>query len=134
MIFVDSSVWISYFNGTSTPETDRLDQLLATTRVALGDLVLLEVLQGFHQDKDYETAKGLLLSLEVFDLLGQDMAIKAARNYRVLRSRGITIRKSADVVIATFCIENDISLLHADRDFRPFEAHMQLRSLFPVTD
>ena len=134
MIFVDSSVWISYFNGMSTPETDRLDQLLATTRVALGDLVLLEVLQDFRQDKDYETAKGLLLSLEVFDLLCQDMAIKAARNYRVLRSRGITIRKSADVVIATFCIENDISLLHADRDFRPFEAHMQLRSLFPVTD
>ena len=126
MIFVDSSVWINYFNGVDTPESERLDELLGTTRIAIGDLVLLEVLQGFRQRKDYETAKELLLSLEVFDLLGRDMALKAARNYRMLRSKGITIRKSADVIIATFCIENDLSLLQNDRDFDPFIEHLGL--------
>lgn len=126
MIFVDSSVWIGYFNGAITPETEHLDRLLGKTRIAIGDLVLLEVLQGFKQDKDYQTAEDLLLSLDVFELLGQDMALKAAQNYRALRSKGITIRKSADVIIATFCIERGLSLLHADRDFRPFEVHLNL--------
>lgn len=131
MIFVDSSVWINYFNGVDTPEVERLDEWLGTTRIAIGDLVLLEVLQGFRQRKDYDVAKELLLSLKVFDILGQSMALKAAQNYRILRSKGITIRKSADVAIATFCIENGLSLLHADRDFEPFVAHLGLVDALP---
>ncbi len=133
MIFVDSSVWINYFNGVGTPEVEHLDGLLGTRRVAIGDLVLLEVLQGFRRRKDYDTAKELLLSLKLFDLLGQKMALKSAQNYRILRSKGITIRKTADVVIATFCIENNLSLLHADRDFEPFVEHLGLSDALPRT-
>lgn len=128
MIFVDSSVWISYFNGVKTSETDLLDQLLGTVPIAIGDLILVEVLQGFRQDKDYETAQKLLLSLQIFNLLDREMALKVAQNYRSLRKKGISIRKTADVIIATFCIEKSLPLLHADKDFKPFEAHFGLKT------
>lgn len=128
MVLVDSSVWIAYFNGTITPETQRLDTLLAQEPVGLGDLILAEVLQGFRLDKDYRVAKKLLTSLTVYDLLGRDMAIRAAENYRALRKRGITVRKTTDAVIATFCIQNDFPLLHSDKDFLPFITHLHLRS------
>ncbi|MGH8559326.1 MAG: type II toxin-antitoxin system VapC family toxin, partial [Methylococcales bacterium] len=105
MILVDSSVWIDYFNGTSTPESDRLDAMLGTEPVALGDLILVEVLQGFRHDKDFKTAKELLTSLTLFDLSGKQMAIRSAENYRLLRRKGVTVRKTVDVIIATFCIE-----------------------------
>lgn len=126
MIFVDSSVWIAYFNGNVTPETTRLDDLLGQEPIGLGDLILAEVLQGFRLDKDYRTAEKLLTSLSIFRLLGKEMAIKSANNYRTLRKQGITIRKTADVIIATFCIEHDLSLLHADKDFLPFVTHLDL--------
>ena len=126
MIFVDSSVWIAYFNGNVTPETTRLDDLLGQEPIGLGDLILAEVLQGFRLDKDYRTAEKLLTSLSIFQLLGKEMAIKSADNYRTLRKQGITIRKTADVIIATFCIEHDLSLLHADKDFLPFVTHLDL--------
>jgi predicted nucleic acid-binding protein len=128
MVLVDASVWIAYFNGSITPETERLDLLLGQEPVGLGDLMLTEVLQGFRLDKDYRTAKELLLSLTIFDLLGKDLAIRSADNYRALRKRGITVRKTADVIIATFCIENGLPLLHADKDFLPFITHLNLRS------
>ena len=127
MIFVDSSVWIDYFNGTYTPEAEQLDVLLGTEPLSLGDLVLMEVLQGFRLDRNYETAKELLMSLTIFDLLGKEMAIKCAENFRILRKTGVTIRKTADVIIATFCIENRLSLLHSDKDFDPFHTHLELR-------
>jgi predicted nucleic acid-binding protein len=133
MIFVDSSVWIHYFNGTDSPEVERLDALLQKSLVAVGDFILLEVLQGFRVDKHYEAAKELLLSLDVFEILNQSRAIKAAANYRMLRTKGITIRKSADVLIATFCIEQNFVLLHADRDFVPFEVHLGLRNAMKET-
>lgn len=129
MIFVDSSVWINYFNGAKSPDADELDDLLRTAQIVIGDLVLTEVLQGFRSKKDYETAKTLLLSLQIFDLLGTNMAIKAAENYRMLRSKGITIRKTADVISATFCIESDLPLLHADKDFQPFQQYLGLKSV-----
>jgi predicted nucleic acid-binding protein len=129
MILVDSSVWIDYFNGIRTPQTDKLDELLGKEPLALGDLILTEVLQGFRLDKDYRIAKRLLTSLTVYGLLGQDMVLKSAGNYRLLRKKGITIRKTADVTIATFCIERDIRLLHSDRNFDPFVAHLGLRTL-----
>ena len=128
MVLVDSSVWIAYFNGTNTPETERLDTLLGQEPVALGDLILAEVLQGFRLDKDYRTAKELLTSLTIFHLLGQDLAIRTADNYRALRKHGLTVRKSADAIIATYCIHNDLPLLHADKDFLPFVTHLNLRS------
>lgn len=128
MIIVDSGVWIAYFNGNISPESECLDVLLSREPVGLGDLILTEVLQGFRLDKDYETAKELLTSLDVYKLLGSELAIKSAENYRALRKQGVTIRKTIDVIIATFCIENDFALLHSDKDFQPFVTHLNLRS------
>lgn len=127
MILVDSSVWIDYFRGTSTPQTDRLDALLGVEPLAVGDLILTEVLQGFSTDREFDRARKLLLSFDVIELGGRDLAVQAARNFRLLRSRGVTVRKTIDVIIATRCIEDDLVLLHADRDFLPFVGHLGLR-------
>lgn len=132
MIMVDSSVWIDYFNGRDTTQTRQLDSLLGIKPIAIGDLILTEVLQGFKSDEDYNTAKSLLTSLTVFDLLGETMALKSADNYRILRKQGVTIRKTADVIIASFCIENNLPLLFADRDFIPFVRHLKLVSVCPI--
>jgi hypothetical protein len=126
MIIVDSSVWIDYFNGVETPETNKLDTLLGVEQIAIGDLILTEVLQGFRSDDGYQTAKELLTSLQIFEMLGLNIAIKSVDNYRLLRKRGITIRKTADVIIATFCIENQNQLLFSDKDFIPFVNHLGL--------
>lgn len=122
MIVVDSSVWIDYFNGTVCPETEKLDSLLGVELIAVGDVILTEVLQGFRSDTDYKAAKKLMTSLTVLDMLGKDNAVKAADNYRTLRKKGITIRKTIDTFIATYCIENKLPLLHRDADFPPFTA------------
>lgn len=129
MIFVDSSVWVDYFNGTQSAETDYLDSLLGIEPIAVGDLVLIEVLQGFKHDRDYDIARELLVSLKVFTLGGQDIGIKSADNFRFLRKKGVTVRKTIDVLIATFCIERKLPLLHADKDFEPFHKHLKLRSI-----
>ena len=92
-----------------------------------GDLVLIEVLQGFKSDKDYKTARELLTSLTVFSLGGQKLAIKSADNFRLLRKKGVTVRKTIDVLIATFCIEQNLPLLHADKDFEPFHEYLKLK-------
>jgi predicted nucleic acid-binding protein len=128
MILVDSSVWVDYFNGQATPESDFLDSLLGAEPVAIGDLILAEVLQEFRRDADYESAKELLSSLTIYGLLGAEIAIKSADNYRALRKRGITVRKTADTVIATFCIERRTPLLYSDRDFDSFVRHLGLKS------
>jgi predicted nucleic acid-binding protein len=128
LIFVDSSIWIDYFNGKKTIETNKLDNLLGQESIALGDIVLIEVLQGFRHDKDYKIAKELLTSLTVFELCGNELAIKSADNFRFLRKKGLTIRKTIDVLIATFCIEKDIPLLHSDKDFNPFHQYLRLRN------
>ena len=127
MILVDSSVWIDYFCGNGSPETDFLDGVLGVRAIATGDLILTEVLQGFRHDKDYKTAKRLLEELTIFELLGAKMAIKSADNFRKLRKKGLTVRKTADVIIASFCIEHDLSLLFSDKDFNPFIEHLGLR-------
>jgi predicted nucleic acid-binding protein len=126
MILVDSSVWIDYFNGVDNPYTVKLDALLGVELIAIGDIILTEILQGFQNDKDFKTAKAVLLSLTVFDMLGQQNAIAAAENYRSLRKKGITIRKTIDCMIATFCIENGHQLLFCDKDFQPFVEHLGL--------
>lgn len=129
MIVVDSSVWIDYFNGQNTPAVELLDQLLGVQPLAIGDIILTEVLQGFRHDQDYTAAKDLLLALTVFQLTNPQLAIKSADNFRALRKQGITIRKTIDVIIATFCIEEKHSLLFSDRDFMPFVQHLGLDTL-----
>ena len=133
MIMVDSSVWIDYFNGQKTSATAQLDLLLGVQPIAIGDIILTEVLQGFRKNEDYETAKNLLTSLTIFELLGERMALKSADNYRQLRKQGITIRKTTDVIIASFCIENNLPLLFSDKDFIPFVNYMNLVSACPIT-
>jgi len=128
MILVDSSVWIDFFNGTENAETDKLNEILGLEEVVIGDLILAEVLQGFRSDTDYKAAKNVLTSLTVHDLLGKELAIKSANNFRKLRKKGITIRKTADVIIATYCIENKMPLLFTDKDFLPFVANLKLKS------
>jgi len=130
MILVDSSVWIDFFNGTVCAETDKLNEILGLEEVVIGDLILAEVLQGFRSDTDYKAAKNVLTSLTVYDLLGKDMAIKSANNFRKLRKKGITIRKTADVIIATYCIENKIPLLFTDKDFVPFVDNLRLKPAY----
>ena len=127
MIVVDSSVWIDYFNGTANPQTEKLDALLGEEPLAVGDIILTEVLQGFRADRDFNTAKAMLLNLTVFDMLGQRNAVALAENFRVLRKKGVTVRKTVDCIIATFCIENNHGLLFSDRDFLPFVEHLGLR-------
>jgi predicted nucleic acid-binding protein len=127
LILVDSSVWIDYFRGTITPQTDRLDQLLGREPLAIGDLILTEVLQGFVDEKAFEQARKMLTALEVVELGGEEIAVQAARNFRTLRNLGVTVRKTIDTVIATRCIESGHALLHSDRDFEPFAVHLGLR-------
>jgi predicted nucleic acid-binding protein len=129
MIVVDSSVWVDYFNGRDTPQTTRLDAVLGIEPLAIGDLILTEVLQGFRSEADFVQARALLLSLTVFELLGLENAIRSAEHYRTLRKRGVTIRKTADVIIATFCIVEDHRLLFSDKDFLPFIEHLGLRGV-----
>ena len=133
MILVDSSVWIDYFRGNATPQTDKLDSLLGTDPLAIGDLILTDVLQGFGSERDFNQAKKMLTSLVVVDLCGQDIAIQAAKNYRALRALGVTVRKTIDAVIATRCIESGYTLLHSDRDFEPFVTHLGLRTVLHGT-
>ena len=132
MILVDSSVWIDYFRGTKTPEADRLDSLLGTDVLATGDLMLAEVLQGFKSDDDFEDAKKLLTSMEVIELGGAEIGIQAAKHFRQLRVKGITVRKTIDTIIATRCIVDGYALLFSDRDFDPFVEHLGLRSALRI--
>ena len=128
MILVDSSVWIDYFNGTGTSEAEKLDLLLGVEPLAIGDLILTEVLQAFDKDRDFNSARNLLSSMTIVELGGRDIAVQAARNFRALRKLGVTVRKTIDTVIATRCIESGYDLLHSDRDFDPFVRHLGLRA------
>ena len=132
MILVDSSVWIDYFRGSLSPQTDRLDVLLGREVIAIGDLILAEVLQGFDSERDFLQAVDLMRAFPVLDLAGGDIAVKAAQNFRRLRVLGVTSRKTIDTIIATFCIERELPLLHSDRDFEPFTAHLGLKSAMDV--
>ncbi len=127
MILVDSSVWIDYFCGNATPQADRLDELLDSEPLAIGDLILTEVLQGFGSDREFNAARKVLLALHMVVLGGPDVAVEAAKNYRKLRNLGVTVRKTIDTVIATRCIVSGHTLLHSDRDFDAFEQHLGLR-------
>ncbi len=128
MILVDSSVWVDYFRGVDTAEADKLDTFLGFEQVITGDLILTEVLQGFVSEREFNQGRKLFASLPTIPLVGEEIAVQAARNFRKLRTLGITIRKTIDTLIATSCIEKEISLLYSDRDFDPFVQHLGLRS------
>lgn len=128
MILVDTAVWIDYLNGNPTEYTDELDACLIKGTVVIGDLIFLEILQGFRNDHEYSIAKKTLSTLEQYQMFNSSMALKSANNYRKLRKSGITIRSTIDVIIATFCIENKIPLLFSDKDFRPFVDKLGLKS------
>jgi predicted nucleic acid-binding protein len=129
VILVDSSVWIDYFKGRPTVQTDLLDGLLDSEELAIGDLTFTEVLQGCKFDKEFNEVRRLLGRLDLVVLGGEDVMVEAARNYRKLRSLGVTARGTIDVVLATRCIVSGHRLLHSDRDFDPFEQHLGLRCL-----
>jgi predicted nucleic acid-binding protein len=129
MILVDSGVWIDYFRGIRSAETDRLNDLLGNNEAAVGDLMLTEVLQGFTIDREFRQALQIMSLPTLVPIVDRAVAIAAAANYRALRARGITVRKTIDTLIATRCILDGHSLLYADRDFDPFVAHLGLRSV-----
>ena len=130
MILVDSSVWIDYFNGNRTIASENLDSRLSKIRpIGNGYLILTEVLQGFKIDSDFTTAKSLMCALPVHNMVGHEISLKSVDNFRLLRKKGITIRKTIDVLIATYCIENQLILLHSDKDFQPFQQHLGLQTI-----
>ena len=131
MLVVDSSVWIDYFNGQVNPQTDYLDAALGAQSILVGDIILGEVLQGFRHDGDFEQARQALSRFPQIAMLNPALALQSARNYRALRKQGLTIRKTIDGFIATFCLENGHQLLHNDSDFDPFEKHLGLSVVHP---
>lgn len=126
MIFVDTSVWVDFFNGQDSHKISYLIEAIQTERVAIGDLIYTEVLQGFWSDREFKICRSLLDSLVMFEMVGKNIALKSAENYRRLKKSGVTIRKTIDVLIATFCIENGHDLLHSDRDFDLIARHLAL--------
>jgi predicted nucleic acid-binding protein len=131
MLVVDTSVWIDYFNGVKNPQTDFLDTALDNTPIIIGDLILAEVLQGFRYDPDFEKARRTLGKFMQESMVNPALAVQSVRNYRFLRQKGITVRKTIDSLIATYCIENDHQLLHNDSDFDGYEKHLGLRVVHP---
>jgi len=129
MLIVDSSVWIDYFADRDTPQVRILDEVLDGEQVGVGDLILCEVLQGIRDERQFETVRQQLLNLDILPVCDPHIAVQAARNYRRLRERGVTVRKTIDTLIATFCIEKGHRLLHNDRDFDPFEEYIGLQVL-----
>jgi predicted nucleic acid-binding protein len=127
VILVDSSVWIDYFRGIPCAETRHLDALLGSEPVLIGDLIVTEVLQGFEADADFDKASTLLDAFDAVPLGGRTICEQAARNFRTLRRKGVSVRKTIDTIIATCCIENGYALLHKDRDFDAFEKHLGLK-------
>ena len=126
MVLVDTSIWVDYFRGVYSPQTDRLNELFNEERIAIGDLIIVELMQGFKTRSQVAAARQIVSRLEYVDLAGRNIAFKAADNYRFLRDKGITIRKTIDIIIGTFCIENHFELLHNDRDFEPMADYLGL--------
>jgi predicted nucleic acid-binding protein len=129
MMVSDTSVWIDYFNGVVTPATDTLDVALGRQEILVGDLILTEVLQGFRREADFAQACQLFRAFPIVTMLGPVLAVRSAEHYRILRARGVTVRKTIDVVIGTYCIAHHLPLLYADRDFDPLVRYLGLRAV-----
>lgn len=130
MVLVDTSVWIDYFRGTETGQVSLLDELLESDRILIGDLIITELMQGFRYKRELNAISEVVKLLEYRDLVGREIAEKSAENYRHLRGKDTTVRKTIDVIIGTFCIENGIYLLHDDRDFAPLEKYLGLKVIY----
>jgi predicted nucleic acid-binding protein len=131
MLIVDSTVWIDYFNGRITPQSDFLHDAVSSIQILVGDLILAEVLQGFRKDVDFEAARLALGKFNQASFVSPALAVQSARNFRFLRQKGITVRKTIDSLIATYCIENCHDLLHNDTDFDPYEQLLGLSVVHP---
>jgi predicted nucleic acid-binding protein len=131
MLVVDSTVWIDYFNGVQNPQTDYLHQIADKTPILIGDLILAEVLQGFRDDTDFEKARRSFGKYIQVNMVNPELALQSARNDRLLRRKGVTVRKTIDSFIATYCIENEHDVLHNDSDFDGYEQHLGLKVVHP---
>lgn len=131
MLVVDSTVWIDYFNGVDNPQTDYLHLIADKTPILIGDLILAEVLQGFREDADFEKARRALGKYIQVEMVNPELALQSARNFRLLRRKGITVRKTIDSLIATYCIENEHDLLHNDGDYDGYEKNLELKVVHP---
>lgn len=127
MILVDSSVWIAHLRGQATAATAKLEAAAVREPLLVGDLILLEILQGARDEVHAARIERALRQYAVVSLLDDELAPRAAHNYRQLRNLGITIRKTADIIIGTYCIERGHALLHDDRDFAPLGEHLGLK-------
>jgi predicted nucleic acid-binding protein len=129
MIVVDTSVWIDYFNGVHTPETDMLDAALGNQEILVGDLILTEILQGFRREADFTRTRQLFSAFPIVTMLGPDLAVRSAEHNRALRARSVTVRKTIDVMIGTYCIAHELPLLYADRDFDLMVRYLGLQAV-----
>jgi len=129
VILVDSSVWVDFFRNRPTPQAEWLDRHLGVERLLVGDLILAEVLRGFTTERGFNEARRMLGRLEQIVLGGEELAVNAARNFRRLRAKGVTVRGTVDVLIATRCLADGLRLLHSDRDFDAFEVHLGLQTV-----
>lgn len=127
MILVDTSAWIEYFRDGAPSVVHKVEKSLREEDVAIGDLIYCEILQGIYSESQRKQVEDLLLTLPRFEMVGFEMAEKSAANYRLLRSKGVTVRKTIDVIIGTFCVENDLQLIHHDRDFDLMAKHIGLK-------
>jgi predicted nucleic acid-binding protein len=127
LILVDTSVWIDQFRGAQTAQTSKLEKALAREPILIGDLILLEILQGARDERHASRIEREMRRFTILPLLDDSLAVQAAQNFRKLRRVGVTIRKTADLIIGTFCIEYGHVLLHDDRDFEPMERHLGLK-------
>jgi len=126
MILADSSIWIDFFNDNKHIKVDAFVEYLSREKIITADLVVAEVLQGFRKDHDFFTALEIFKTIPCYSIGGKELAIKSAANFRVLRKKGITIRKTIDMLLATYCMENKISLIHNDRDFELIATELEL--------
>jgi len=126
VVVIDTSAWVEYFREGEPSVAERVDRSLDTEQAAIGDLVYCEVMQGLRRERERREISSLLLSLPRFEMVGFQIAERSAHNYRLLRSRGVTVRKTLDVLIGTFCAENGLPLIHCDRDFDLMAPHIGL--------
>jgi hypothetical protein len=132
LIVVDTSVWIDFLNGRNAPPVRHLRAILGSEEIAIGDLMMCEILQGMDSERSAREVESLLRRFEIVPMVGEAIAVAAARNFRHLRRRGITVRKTIDLIIGTWCIENRRPLLHNDRDFRPMARYLGLVEVSPA--
>lgn len=133
VVIVETGVWVDFFRGIRNPQTEWILREAGGRMIGTLDLIVCEVLQGVPREPDYERIKHKMLELAVYNSGGEQMAVESAQNYRKLRAKGITIRKTIDCIIATYCIRHGFALMHKDRDFDPFETHLGLRVMRPDT-